>query len=298
MSLRRSCKLACCLPLYSTYPLSRIARELLVIQESYDALVASPELTSASALTHSRLLDREIIQLIQIACKSDHIPRAFELVKLISSQAALDSAIKIADFYRLHGFKEKIEFLKEEREEEEDRVRREMDKRRKWMRPKSGGRILGLLPADRVHTNGGIQQQYHGQKIDPLNDPRPPPQIERPGMARVKLPVVEPTRFKAQGTDSALLAYGQHQQQQQRPVAAAALAEEESSEADWLDVSISSSSFPVFGNGSGEGKRKRSDEDDEDSLMMGPPSSFLDGRYVAAPIPKSTCNVFRSHYNY
>lgn len=180
-------------------------------------------------------MDKEFIILIQGACKADNIPRALELSKLLHQLTSFDAAVKIADFYHLPGFREKVEILKTKREEDEDRLVVMRDKRRRWMKPDPQLR--------QVQTQG-----YRGGKVDLLGDVRPPPPIERPGMARVTVPVIETTRYRSVVP----------------PVPSQPVQNE-------TQVTDSPSST------SGEGKRKRVEIDDDDvfgsnsSLPMAPP---------------------------
>ena len=63
---------------------------------------------------------------------------------------------------------------------------RERNKRRRWLKPDPPLRQLGDVG------------QYGGARYDPLGDTRPPPPVERPGLARVTKPVIEKTVFSSQ----------------------------------------------------------------------------------------------------
>lgn len=142
------------------------------------------ELTTDDIVTREKALDKELIILIQGACKSNNIPRAIELANLSHYTPALDAAIKLADFYRLVGLKEKIAMIKSEREETEDRLILARNKRRRWLRPEPPLRQLA-------------ESSTSASRFDPLGDVRPPPTIERPGMARVTVPIIETTRYSS-----------------------------------------------------------------------------------------------------
>lgn len=132
-----------------------------------------------------RAMDKEFIVLIQAACKADNIPRAIELVKLLHQLTSFDAAMKIADFYHLIGFREKVDILKTDRENNEDRLVLARNKRKRWLKPDP--------PIREVQSFNNSSSS----RLDLLGDVRPPPTIERPGMARVTVPVIEQTRFSS-----------------------------------------------------------------------------------------------------
>jgi len=219
----------------------RIARETLLAQTILDSL--DDELTNDNVVAREKAMDVEFVKLVQVACKANNIPRAIELTKLLHNIAAFDAVMKIADFYHLPGLKEKMAMIKEDREEAEDRLILARSKRRRWLKPEPPLRQL-------TETSSSA-------RFDPLGDSRPPPTIERPGMARVTVPVIETTRYS--GAVSAA------QTQEQSP---------------WNDSSIADSPPPT------DTKRKRPEVDD-----IFPSSDF------SMPPPKqSVCKVPSSSY--
>ena len=160
----------------------RIERELLQIQMLMDCL--DEELITDDILSREKAMDKEFIVLIQLACKSDNIPRAIELIKLLHHNASLQAAMMVANFYHLTGLKEKIGIMMADREEAEDRLILARNKRQGWLKAEQPRRQLVAATAT-------------SSRFDPLGDSRPPPTIERPGMARVTVPVIEKTRFSS-----------------------------------------------------------------------------------------------------
>jgi chromosome transmission fidelity protein 4 len=142
------------------------------------------ELTTDDIVNREKAMDKEFVKLVQAACKESNIPRAIELAKLLHNTTAFDFVIQIADFYHLPGLKEKMCFIKAEREEAEDRLILARSKRRRWLKPEPPLRQLAV-------------PSISATRFDPLGDSRPPPVIDRPGMARVTVPVIEPTRYSS-----------------------------------------------------------------------------------------------------
>lgn len=128
-------------------------------------------------------MDKEIIQLIQMACKDPaDIARALELTKLMHNTPSIDAAIKIAEFYHLVALKEKMQIIKTDREEKEDRLIIARNKRRRWLKPEPVPREI--QPAT-----------TRPPRMDPLAEQYPLPNVERPGMARVIVPVIESSQY-------------------------------------------------------------------------------------------------------
>ncbi|KAF5328867.1 hypothetical protein D9619_011727 [Psilocybe cf. subviscida] len=159
-----------------------IERELFRNQIVYDSL--EEELTTEAVVSRELAVDKELMTLIQQACRAGSSARAIELVKLLHNLASIDNAIKIADFYRLVGLREKFDIIKQDRQDREDRLIVARNKRRRWMKPDPP--LRELAPPTRGPA-----------RFDPLGDTRPPPVIERPGMTRVTKPVIETTRFSS-----------------------------------------------------------------------------------------------------
>lgn len=238
-----------------------VERQLLYTQTSLDLL--SEELTTEDIASRERNIDKELIILIQAACKSDNTARAIELTKLLHHLPSFDAAIKIAGFYHLVGLKEKLEVLKTDREEAEDRLEVLRQKRRRWLKTTNVPREI-----DYSRQNGG-----GGLRYDPLGDTRPPPVIERPGMSRVKMPVVERTRFSSVAPQAQPQSQGESQVSTRSP-----------SPSPWDDPMVSeSSSVPVETGTTTAQKRKRNEVEDvvgvsqlsDESIMPPPPKQSM-----------------------
>jgi len=69
---------------------------------------ADPESTIA--------IDKQLLQLVQGACKADQLGRALDLARLMTSTSTLEAAHKLATFYHLPGLGEKIAAVKHGKE--------------------------------------------------------------------------------------------------------------------------------------------------------------------------------------
>lgn len=124
------------------------------------------------------MIDKELLQLIQSACKSDNLARAFDLSSLLINPGSVDGAAKIAAFYQLGGLEDRILGIKGEaavrakREERREREREE-ERRRRYGADHSvmngattagaagrapGGKDLGFQPRDKPRRSfGGVK---------------------------------------------------------------------------------------------------------------------------------------------
>ena len=106
----------------------RFLREELHTGFLRDAL--GSDLTNQAISEREVNLDKELIQLIQLACKSDKLQRALDMAALLHHTQSFDMAIKVVEFYHLVGLQEKIMALKNERVEM-DRLEDEREHRKK-----------------------------------------------------------------------------------------------------------------------------------------------------------------------
>ena len=134
----------------------RITRDALGDEDPPDELLA-----------RELALDKELVQLIQTACKNDKLPRALELTRMLHHTSSFDMAAKVAAFYRLVGLQEKMQALKE------DRVASGRPRPRDWARDYDPVLPPRLPPAD-VPRSGSKAFQDFG----------PPSAVNRPGLAR------------------------------------------------------------------------------------------------------------------
>ncbi|KAI9461236.1 hypothetical protein BJY52DRAFT_217010 [Lactarius psammicola] len=141
------------------------ARESMHLQIARDAL--GDEDLPDEVLARELALDKELVQLIQTACKNDKLPRALELTRMLHHTSSFDMAAKVAAFYRLVGLQEKMQALKE------DRVASGRPRPRDWARDYDPVLPPRLPPAD-VPRSGSRAFQDFG----------PPTAVHRPGLVR------------------------------------------------------------------------------------------------------------------
>ena len=153
------------IPRVTNNPLS-FARESMHLQIARDAL--SNEDVPDEVLARELALDKELVQLIQTACKNDKLPRALELTNMLHHTSSFDMALKVAGFYRLVGLQEKMEALKD------DRIARGKPQRRDWARDYDPVLPPRLPPADIPRGGESKAFQHFG----------PPAAVHRPGLAR------------------------------------------------------------------------------------------------------------------
>jgi chromosome transmission fidelity protein 4 len=118
-------------------------------------------------LTRELALDKELVQLIQTACKNDKLPRALELTRMLHHTSSFDMAVKVAAFYRLIGLQEKMQALKD------DRIARGRPQKRDWTRDYDPVLPPRLAPADIARGESRAFQDFN-----------PPVPMHRPGLAR------------------------------------------------------------------------------------------------------------------
>lgn len=200
-----------------------LARESMFLDILRDGL--GDELTTDDIARRELALDKELIQLIQNACKNDKLARALDLARLLHHTASFDMAIKVAGFYHLIGLQEKMEALKEDREAT-DRLTDARDRRRQ--------RTRDLAPVPAAKT---IYVEAPRPKA--FQDFRPPPPKHRPGLERAT-PVVE-TAKESIST---------------RPGMSSQLTEDTTFGSSYLDDTMDDYSFNSPGS-----KRKRSSEE-------------------------------------
>ncbi|OWZ76111.1 chromosome transmission fidelity protein 4 [Cryptococcus neoformans Tu401-1] len=70
-------------------------------------------------------MDKEMLQLVQGACKADNLQRALDVARLMHHSATIEAAAKVAAFYHLPGLQERIQSVKGEKEKEKREKRRE-----------------------------------------------------------------------------------------------------------------------------------------------------------------------------
>lgn len=104
-------------------------------------------------------LDKELLQLVQGACKADNLQRALDVARLMHNPATVDAAVKVAAFYHLPGLQERIQGLRADKEMAKlkvRRIRREI--------PPSAGPSKGF--SDFAPRNGAPRRSFGGVQTD------------------------------------------------------------------------------------------------------------------------------------
>lgn len=135
--------------------------------------LSDDELTTTDISRRELALDKELIQLIQLACKNERLARAIDLTKLLHHTASFDMAIKVAKFYHQIGLEEKMEMLKQDREDV-DRLEVARERRRE--------RVSEFAPVPAMQT--AYASSVGPERPKAFQDFRPPPAIHRPGLER------------------------------------------------------------------------------------------------------------------
>ncbi len=65
---------------------------------------------------HEVALDKDLLQLVQGACKADNLLRALDVARLMLNPATIEAAGKVAAFYHLPGLQERIQSVKADKE--------------------------------------------------------------------------------------------------------------------------------------------------------------------------------------
>ena len=154
-----------------THHSGSFARETMQLHILRDAL-DTDELTTDAISARELALDKELITLLQGACKADRLARALDLARLLHHPASLDMAAKLAGFYHLVGLQEKIGLLRDAREAHD---------RLEEMRGVRHARATGFAAVPRARTLVVEREQPRARAFQ---DFRPPPAIRRPGLER------------------------------------------------------------------------------------------------------------------
>lgn len=80
------------------------------------SLLSDLDLDDSTLKATEVALDKELLQLVQGACKADNLSRALDAARMMRFPATIDAAAKIAAFYHLPGLEERIHGVKSENE--------------------------------------------------------------------------------------------------------------------------------------------------------------------------------------
>ncbi|PKY48552.1 hypothetical protein RhiirA4_445405 [Rhizophagus irregularis] len=156
----------------------RWMRESIISSFQYQEAKAKNELNEEKIIQlkkKERNANKIIIELIMMAVSEEKYERALDLAKLLNSVRFLESALKIAEFYRAPNLAEKINKLKSEkiREKERSISRRQGRKNTLSNRATSYSQPLASTDAstyvsDLNHNNMSESSQYEGRQIPSL----------------------------------------------------------------------------------------------------------------------------------
>lgn len=214
-------------------------------------------------------LDKYIIQLIQLSCKTDKLQRAVDLSRRLNHIASFDSAQKVAGFYQMIGLQERMAGMKRAREGDE--YEGDIDPRKGW------GKVTQPIPRNYADVSNGRPRDSEFDSFGPT------PAVPRKTLARAT-PIGEVAFAKPQAPTNANYT-------PLEPLPPMPTYEDSSMEVD-PDSSFATSDWDSRPDGSV--KRKRLDDSIAQSAATftsrGPSTSMAapTGAVPFAPEPKST----------
>lgn len=151
----------------------RLLREQIFTMGYRDTL--EDRLHSTELARRELEIDKQLIQLIQAACKAGQLQKAVDGVLSLHHKASFDGASKVAGFYQLAGLQEKIERVKEAylnhdwREEDREKRKRWFDHKKPIIAPEAA---FGTSSRGRL---GDLAQSNSGRTRKPLKLAEPTP---------------------------------------------------------------------------------------------------------------------------
>lgn len=151
-------------------------------------------------------LEKELLQLVQGACKADNLQRALDVTRLMHNSATIEAATKVAAFYHLPGLQERIQNFKAEKERQKRRVAQSRSSRGLDVTPISNGHIshstskkhiADFAPRDKPRRSfGGVApRDSTPQSTAPLGTSRSESYIpETPGADETPAPMFDDER--------------------------------------------------------------------------------------------------------
>lgn len=99
--------------IHANNPISAVRGEIQ-LSNMTDSLARADDISDVELLIKQQevALDRELLKLIQGACKADNLQRALDLARLMHTASAVEQAAKLANFYHLPGLEERIHGVK------------------------------------------------------------------------------------------------------------------------------------------------------------------------------------------
>ena len=94
-----------------------MVRGEVVLSQLRDSLEATSDAETEHTIKEREIaLDKELLQLVQGACKADNLQRALDVARLMHNPATVDAAAKVAAFYHLPGLQERIQGVKADKD--------------------------------------------------------------------------------------------------------------------------------------------------------------------------------------
>ena len=108
-------------------------------------------------------LDKELLQLVQGACKADNLGRALDVTRLMHNNATIEAAAKVAGFYHLPGLQERMQGVRGNKELARIKAKRI---RREGPEVTSAHESSSRSFSDFAPRNGGPRRSFGGIQRD------------------------------------------------------------------------------------------------------------------------------------